>query len=211
MMAARQSVRACTSGLSRFAVPARAAHFNVPVADNRRSDDVSSTSRRAFTYALFAGGGIVGAHVAKTLVNDFLDTMSMSADVKALAQIEVDLGTVPEGANAVMKWQGKPLFVRNRTAGEIEAARSVDQADLPDPAKDEDRLLGPDNWLVLLGICTHLGCVPLSHTGDFAGYFCPCHGSHYDTSGRIRKGPAPANLEIPPYKFIDDGATLVVG
>ena len=99
-----------------------------------------------------------------------------------------------------MKWQGKPLFVRNRTAGEIEAARSVDQADLPDPAKDEDRLLGPDNWLVLLGICTHLGCVPLSHTGDFAGYFCPCHGSHYDTSGRIRKGPAPANLEIPPYK-----------
>ncbi len=99
------------------------------------------------------------------------------------------------------KWQGKPLFVRHRTPEEIEAMSAVDMSKLPDPQADKDRVqAGKEKWLVVLGICTHLGCVPLSHAGDFNGYFCPCHGSHYDASGRIRKGPAPLNLALPPYK-----------
>ena len=137
--------------------------------------------------------------------------MTASADVLALAAVEVDLNLVPEGENVTFKWRGKPLFVRNRTADEIEAAREVPVATLRDPQTDDERVQsGKENWLVTIGVCTHLGCVPVPKAGDYGGYFCPCHGSHYDTSGRIRKGPAPLNLEVPPYTFTDD-TTLLVG
>lgn len=135
--------------------------------------------------------------------------MSATADVLALAKIEIDLSTIPEGKNAVFKWRGKPLFVRHRTQEEIDEVRSVEVSTLRHQQHDEDRVVRPE-WLILIGVCTHLGCVPIANAGEFGGYFCPCHGSHYDASGRVRKGPAPENLEVPEY-FFDEGDTLVVG
>lgn len=165
--------------------------------------------RKAFAYMVMAGGGAVTAHVGKKAVTSLLGTMSPSASVLALAQIEVDLSTIPEGKNVIVKWRGKPLFVRHRTQEEIDSVRDVDVASLRDPQEDLDRVQR-DNWLVLIGVCTHLGCVPIANAGEYGGYFCPCHGSHYDASGRIRKGPAPLNLEVPQYSFLDD-STLIVG
>merc|ERR1712002_658009 len=147
-------------------------------------------SRRAFTYLMVAGLGVTAAHAGKNVVTDFLSA-------------------IPQGKNATIKWRGKPLFVRHRTAEEIAQVRAVDTASLRDPERDEDRVKH-ESYLVLLGVCTHLGCVPIANAGDFGGYYCPCHGSHYDASGRIRKGPAPLNLEIPEYKFTTD-TTLLVG
>lgn len=135
--------------------------------------------------------------------------MSPSADVLALAKIEVKLGDIPEGKNATFKWRGKPLFIRHRGAAEIEREKSVDLGSLRDPQHDDERATKPE-WLVLIGVCTHLGCVPIANAGDYGGYYCPCHGSHYDASGRIRKGPAPLNLEIPEYEFVTD-ELLIVG
>ena len=126
-----------------------------------------------------------------------------------MAKVEVKLGAIPLGKNVIVKWQGKPVFIRHRTPEEIEEANEVDVSKLRDPQKDSDRVQKPE-WLVMLGICTHLGCVPIGEAGDFGGWFCPCHGSHYDISGRIRKGPAPLNLEVPEYSFPDDD-TLTVG
>merc|ERR1712142_158779 len=166
-------------------------------------------SRRAFTYLMVAGLGVTAAHAGENVVTDFLSTMSASADVLAVSQCEVDLTAIPQGKNATIKWRGKPLFVRHRTAEEIAQVRAVDTASLRDPERDEDRVKH-ESYLALLGVCTHLGCVPIANAGDFGGYYCPCHGSHYDASGRIRKGPAPLNLEIPDYKFTDD-TTLLVG
>ncbi|XP_031565379.1 cytochrome b-c1 complex subunit Rieske, mitochondrial-like [Actinia tenebrosa] len=168
----------------------------------------SDMSRRAFTYMVVAGMGITGVHVGKNMLVDFLSTMSASADVLALAKIEVDLDSIPEGKNMVFKWRGKPLFVRHRTNEEIDDVRSVDVQSLRDPQDDMERVKS-DKWLVLIGVCTHLGCVPISNAGEFGGYYCPCHGSHYDASGRIRKGPAPLNLEVPEHSF--DGNLLIVG
>jgi len=165
-------------------------------------------SRRAFTYMVVAGMGITGVHVGKNMLVDFLSTMSASADVLALAKIEVDLDNIPEGKNMVFKWRGKPLFVRHRSTEEIEDVRSVDVSSLRDPEDDIARVKD-DKWLVLIGVCTHLGCVPIANAGEFGGYYCPCHGSHYDASGRIRKGPAPLNLEVPEHSI--DGNLLVVG
>ena len=173
------------------------------------SHSETDISRRAFTYLLVAGLGVTGAHAGKNMALDFLSTMSASADVLAVAKVEVDLTAIPPGKNATIKWRGKPLFVRHRTQDEIDQVRAVNPATLRDPEKDEDRVQNP-NYLVLLGVCTHLGCVPIANAGDFGGYYCPCHGSHYDASGRIRKGPAPWNLEVPPYEFSDE-STLVVG
>lgn len=198
----------------------RFAHTDVKVpdfTDYRRDSSVDPTasssesdiSRRAFTYLMVAGLGVTGAHAGKQVVSDLLSTMSASADVLAVAQCEVDLTTIPQGKNATIKWRGKPLFVRHRTEDEISQVRAVDTASLRDPQRDEDRVLD-ERYLVLLGVCTHLGCVPIANAGDFGGYYCPCHGSHYDASGRIRKGPAPLNLEIPTYKFTDE-TTLLVG
>merc|ERR1712142_864000 len=149
------------------------------------------------------------AHAGKNVVTDFLSTMSASADVLAVSQCEVDLTAIPQGKNATIKWRGKPLFVRHRTAEEIAQVRAVDTASLRDPERDEDRVKH-ESYLVLLGVCTHLGCVPIANAGDFGGYYCPCRGSHYDASGRIRKGPAPLNLEIPPYTFTNP-TTVVIG
>jgi ubiquinol-cytochrome c reductase iron-sulfur subunit len=149
--------------------------------------------------------------------------MNPSADVQALASIRVDVGDVQPGTQLTVLWQGKPVFIRYRTEEEIAEARAVPLDDLPDQgsenenlpdgesAVDENRALGENGeWLVMMGICTHLGCVPLGDAGDFGGWFCPCHGSHYDTAGRIRKGPAPRNLLVPVAEFSDE-TTIVLG
>lgn len=173
-----------------------------------RKDD-SSESRKAFTYMLVGSGAVGAAYGAKALVTHFVSSMSASADVLALAKIEVKLSDIPEGKSVTFKWRGKPLFIRHRTASEISTERGVALGELRDPQADDQRVQRPE-WLVVIGVCTHLGCVPIANAGDFGGYYCPCHGSHYDASGRIRKGPAPLNLEVPTHEFPDDNL-LVVG
>ncbi|XP_014248104.1 cytochrome b-c1 complex subunit Rieske, mitochondrial [Cimex lectularius] len=185
--------------------PYRRASVQDPKTSSKQSDD----SRKTFSYLVVGGGAVAGAYAAKATVNKFIMSMSASADVLALAKIEVDLGDIPEGKSFTVKWRGKPLFIRHRTQEEISNERQVSLAELRDPEKDEDRVQKPE-WLILIGVCTHLGCVPIANAGDYGGYYCPCHGSHYDNSGRIRKGPAPLNLEIPPYEFTDE-KTLLVG
>jgi ubiquinol-cytochrome c reductase iron-sulfur subunit len=165
--------------------------------DGGHGDDAT---RRDFLYIATGALGAVGTAAA---IWPFIDQMNPSADVLALSSTEVDISGIAEGSSITVVWRGKPVFVRHRTAEEIEAAESVDMDILPDPQVDEDRVEKPE-WLVMVGICTHLGCIPLGDQGDYNGWFCPCHGSHYDTSGRIRKGPAPANLAIPPYEFLSD-------
>lgn len=139
---------------------------------------------------------------------DLLSALSASGDVLAQAQVEVDLSNIPQGKSVVLKWRGKPIFIRHRTPEEIEEARAVALSELRDPQKDEERVQ-KSQWLVMLGICTHLGCVPIGESGDFGGWYCPCHGSHYDISGRIRKGPAPLNLEIPKYEFTEEDKIVI--
>lgn len=148
------------------------------------------------------------ASFARMIVIKFVASMSASADVLAMASAEFDLGDIAEGSTITVKWRGKPVFIRHRTAAEIATEAAVPMAHLRDQESDDDRV-HKANWLVVLGICTHLGCVPLGNAGEFNGWFCPCHGSHYDVSGRIRKGPAPLNLEIPPYKFVEENKILV--
>ena len=137
----------------------------------------------------------------------FIDSMNPSADVLALGTKEVDLSNIEKGTSKTIKWRGKPVFIKHRTEAEIQDARKVDLSQLRDPEKDEDRVIDP-KWLIVVGVCTHLGCIPKGQMngeikGDFNGWFCPCHGSHYDSSGRVRKGPAPKNLEVPKYSFIN--------
>ena len=170
-------------------------------------------SRRDFIYVATAAAGALTTGAA---VWPLIDQMNPSADVQALASIEVDVADVEPAAQITVKWLGKPVFIRRRTEEEIQSARAVDLETLPDPlsyndnkpdtdASDENRSLDEaGEWLVMVGVCTHLGCVPLAEAGDFNGWFCPCHWSHYDTSGRIRKGPAPKNLLVPTATFIDD-------
>lgn len=167
--------------------------------------------KRAFTYLVLGGGRFLYASAARLAVIKFITTMSAAADTLALASLEVELGKVNVGQCITVKWRGKPVFIKNRTAADIDAANSVDVSSLRDPQKDAERVRGDPKWLVVLGICTHLGCVPIANAGEYNGWFCPCHGSHYDTSGRIRKGPAPENLEIPPYSFLDGDAKLLIG
>ena len=135
--------------------------------------------------------------------------MNPDKSVKALASTEVDLTPIQPGNSVTVLWRGKPVFIKRRTPDEIAEAKNVNIKDLKHPEKDEDRVK-KEEWLVMLGICTHLGCVPLSDKGEYNGWFCPCHGSHYDTSGRIRKGPAPTNMEIPKYEFVDNN-TIKIG
>ena len=156
--------------------------------------------RRDFIFTATYAVGAVG--VAAT-VWPLVDQMNPDASVKALASTEVDVSSVEPGKTITVLWRGKPVFIKRRTQNEIDEARSVRMEDLPDPEKDEDRAKNPE-WLVMLGVCTHLGCVPLNDKGDYNGWFCPCHGSHYDTSGRIRKGPAPTNMAIPNYEFLEN-------
>merc|ERR1712046_69081 len=173
-------------------------------------EKLGDPSKRAFNYAVLGGARFVYASAARLIAVKFIASMSASADVLALASTEVELGAIEEGSSVTVKWRGKPVFVRHRTEDEISGARKVSLDQLKDPQSDEDRVKDPA-WLVALGVCTHLGCVPLAGAGDFGGYFCPCHGSHYDASGRIRKGPAPLNLEIPPYELDTAENTLLIG
>lgn len=181
------------------------------------ADEHAGTRRDFLYYATGAAGVVVTGAAVWPLVNQ----MNPSADVQALSSIDVDVSGLEPGTQLTVKWLGKPVFIRRRTAEEIEAARSVDMSDLPDPAAenanidasadaaDANRALTPfegsegieGEWLVMIGVCTHLGCVPLGDAGNFGGWFCPCHGSHYDTAGRIRQGPAPKNLPVPVAQF----------
>lgn len=179
------------------------------VMDPNESSQGSSEGRRVFSYLVTGGTTVVGVYAAKTVVTQFVSSMSASADVLALSKIEIKLSEIPEGKNMTFKWRGKPLFVRHRTEKEISTEEAVNMAELRDPQHDKDRVINP-RWVIVLGVCTHLGCVPIANAGDYGGYYCPCHGSHYDASGRIRKGPAPLNLEVPYYEFPDDD-TVVVG
>lgn len=151
---------------------------------------------------------MIYASALRLVVLKFLLSMSASADVLALASLEVDLSKIEVGQTVTVKWRGKPVFIRRRTPAEIEKEVTVDSGELRDPQADADRAQNPE-WLVVVGVCTHLGCVPISNAGDYNGWFCPCHGSHYDASGRIRKGPAPYNLEVPEYKFLDETKMIV--
>jgi ubiquinol-cytochrome c reductase iron-sulfur subunit len=169
-------------------------------------------TRRDFLFYATAGAGAVAAGAA---VWPLINQMNPSADVQALASIRVDVSGVAPGTQLTVKWLGKPVFIRRRTDKEIDAARGLARnANIPGdaPATDENRTLDEaGEWLVEMGVCTHLGCVPIGDgAGDFGGWFCPCHGSHYDSAGRIRKGPAPENLPVPLAEFVDD-TTLKLG
>jgi ubiquinol-cytochrome c reductase iron-sulfur subunit len=176
-------------------------------------------TRRDFLYYATGGAGAVAAGAA---VWPLVNQMNPSADVQALSSIRVNVSGVEPGTQLTVKWLGKPVFIRRRTEDEIKAAQDVDVSSLPDPnaenanlpdgsaASDANRAMaGAEEWLVMVGVCTHLGCVPLGNQGDFGGWFCPCHGSHYDTAGRIRKGPAPRNLAVPLARF--EGDELILG
>jgi ubiquinol-cytochrome c reductase iron-sulfur subunit len=170
---------------------------------------VGDPSKRAFTYFVLTSGRFVYASALRLAVLKLILSMTATKDVLAMAALEVDLSKIEMGQTVTVKWRGKPVFVRRRSEQEVEAASKVDLKELRDPEPDSDRATNPE-WLVVVGVCTHLGCVPLPNAGDWHGWFCPCHGSHYDTSGRVRKGPAPYNLEVPEYKFLDEN-TLQVG
>ncbi len=184
-----------------------------------QAEDTAGT-RRDFLYYATAGAGAVATGAA---VWPLINQMNPSADVQALASIFVDVSGVEVGQQLTVKYLGKPVFIRRRTPEEIEAARAVPLADLPDRASRNPNRAGTDatdanramdeagEWLVMVGVCTHLGCVPIGNgSGDFGGWFCPCHGSHYDSAGRIRRGPAPENLHIPVAAFIDE-TTIKLG
>ena len=157
--------------------------------------------RKLLTTAAY---GAAGAGLACAIL-PFVDSMNPSSDVAALASIEVDISNIKIGEEKKVMWRGKPVFVKRRTKEEISAAQNVDLKELRDPQKDSERVKeGKEEWLITIGVCTHLGCIPIGGEGEYKGWFCPCHGSQYDTSARIRKGPAPKNLEIPPYAFISD-------
>ena len=164
------------------------------------------TNRRDFIFTASYALGAVGVGAA---VWPLIDQMNPDASVKALASTEVDISGVERGQSITVLWRGKPVFIRRRTDEEIAKAKEVNLEELKHPEKDEDRAKNPE-WLVMLGVCTHLGCVPLGDKGEYGGWFCPCHGSHYDTSGRIRKGPAPTNMEVPKYEFVNSN-TIKIG
>ena len=179
------------------------------------SESHGEPTRRDFLYLTTGMAGVVGG---VAVAWPFIDQMRPDASTLALGAIDVDVSSVTPGMSLTVKWRGKPVFIRNRTDKEVEEAKAVPLADLKDPvarnanvaadaqATDLDRSAGEgkENWIVMIGSCTHLGCVPLGQAGDFGGWFCPCHGSHYDTAGRIRKGPAPENLPVPTFSFVSD-------
>jgi ubiquinol-cytochrome c reductase iron-sulfur subunit len=160
-------------------------------------------TRRDF---LFVATGAAAAVGGVATLWPFISQMNPDAStIAAGAPIEVDLGPIAEGQDIKVFWRGKPIYISHRTKKQIDEARSVPVSSLPDPQTDQARVKeGHDQWLVVIGICTHLGCIPIAHEGNYDGFFCPCHGSQYDSSGRIRQGPAPANLPVPPYQFVSD-------
>lgn len=177
---------------------------------NTKASDAQEPDRRDFfVVATYSMGAVGAAAVGWPLI----DQMNPAADTLALASTEVDVSKIAEGQAITVTWRGKPVFIRHRTTDEIARANAIDDADLRDPEQDEARVQRPE-LLVVVGVCTHLGCVPQGQKtgevkGDYDGWFCPCHGSHYDTSGRIRKGPAPTNLEVPPYTFLSDNVIRI--
>ena len=182
------------------------------MADTAASTDSGGedVERRDFLVLAAGAMGVVGA---ASFIWPVVQSMNPSAEVLALSTVEVNLEPIEVGQAITIMWQGKPVFIRHRTADEIAKAADVQVTDLRDPEADADRVEKPE-WLVMIGLCTHLGCIPLGQKstdpqGEFGGWFCPCHGSHYDTAGRIRKGPAPRNLPVPPYAFIDDTKILI--
>lgn len=175
------------------------------------ADDITNNgngeTRRDFIVLAASATAAVGGAVS---LWPFVNSMNPAADVLALSSKEVNISSVQPGQSITVTWRGKPVFIRRRTPAEIQAAEAATMDDLKDPQSDVDRVKkGKEDWLVVIGICTHLGCVPLGYKGDYDGWFCPCHGSHYDTSGRIRKGPAPHNLAVPKYEFISDSVIRI--
>ncbi|PVV01024.1 hypothetical protein BB560_004574 [Smittium megazygosporum] len=174
-----------------------------------KNEASTSTERsKAFSYFMLGATGTVLASTAQATIYGFLVNLAASADVLAVSKIELDLSKIKVGESVTVKWRGKPVFIRHRTQAQIQESEAVPLNTLVDPQTDAERVKIPE-WLILVGICTHLGCVPIKDQGDFGGYYCPCHGSHYDYSGRIRKGPAPLNLEVPDYTI--DGNLLTIG
>lgn len=182
-------------------------------------EEVEGT-RRDFLYIATGAVGAVGVAGA---IWPFIDQMNPDASVRALSSAEFDLAPIEEGQGITVKWRGNPVFIRHRTPKEIAASNATPMSDLKDPiarnvnvpegsdASDKNRVVdGKEQFLVMMAICTHLGCVPVGEAGDYDGWFCPCHGSHYDTAGRIRSGPAPTNLDVPPYKYLSD-SKIVIG
>ncbi len=196
--------------MAETATPAHASdHGDHGAAGGADGDD--GETRRDFLTLTAIAAGVVGTGIA---VWPLVNSMNPSADVLALSSTEVDLAPIEEGQAVTVIWRGKPVFVRYRTPREIEEAQDIDITELRDPQTDAERVQEPQ-WLVMIGICTHLGCIPKGQKvgepkGDYDGWFCPCHGSHYDSSGRVRKGPAPENLAIPPYQFLDE-STIKIG
>ena len=170
-----------------------------------RNNIKEKTTRRDFIYTLPATLGAVGAGAT---IWPIVTQMNPDSSVKALSSIEVDISKIEKGKEITVMWRGKPVFIKRRTPEEVKSAESINIKDLKHPEDDKIRVKKSE-WLVVIGICTHLGCVPINGKGEYGGWFCPCHGSHYDTSGRIRKGPAPTNLEVPSYKFIDDNRIVI--
>ena len=170
-----------------------------------RNNIKEKTTRRDFIYTLTATLGAVGAGAT---IWPIVTQMNPDSSVKALSSIEVDISKIEKGKEITVMWRGKPVFIKRRTPEEVKSAESINIKDLKHPEDDKIRVKKSE-WLVVVGICTHLGCVPINGKGEYGGWFCPCHGSHYDTSGRIRKGPAPTNLEVPSYKFIDDNRIVI--
>jgi ubiquinol-cytochrome c reductase iron-sulfur subunit len=177
--------------------------------DDDRINKVAEPERRAFVYMVLTGARFVYAAAVRVIAFRIAGSISPSAEVLALAFTEFDTNEIELGTTVCITWRGKPVYIRKRTAEEIEMEENVPMEHLRDQELDVDRRIRPE-IMVVLGICPHLGCVPLPDQGEFGGFLCPCHGSHYDYSGRIRKGPAPLNLEVPPYKFIE-GDTLLLG
>lgn len=168
---------------------------------------VFNPKRRNFI--VLATSAVAGLGAASA-VFPLLKSMGPSAEVRAQSTVEVNVSSMTVGQSIKVVWQGKPIFIRRRTPKDVEEAKALDISTLRDPETDEQRTKpGKEPWLVMIGICTHLGCIPIGESGDYHGWFCPCHGSHYDTSGRIRKGPAPKNLVVPKYQFLNDDVILI--
>jgi ubiquinol-cytochrome c reductase iron-sulfur subunit len=191
-----------------FKFPNMESYYRKSMQNTRKSSQESVYTRKNFN-AMFTFG-CLGASVfyAKYVVEYLIALRQIPMKERYLSTVEVNLADIPEGKTKLYTWQGKPIYVKHRTAAEVERERSVSLDTLRDPQHDNERTKSED-WTIVVGICTHLGCIPLANKGNYGGWFCPCHGSHYDGSGRIRKGPAPKNMEVPPVKFVSDEVLLI--
>jgi len=182
--------------------------FPRDLSQQRIDPSIANTTNKFFVYLPVAGVGVSTAIMAKFVASGFINYMAPTNSVLARANFEVDIGEVEPGTSISVTWRGKPIFIRNRTQDEIDRAHKEDNDNMRDHELDSDRHPNP-TWVIVEAICSHLGCIPVVNTGNYNGWFCPCHGSHYDNSGRIRAGPAPLNLKVPPYKFLTDTRILL--